>query len=251
MHSGGAPAAELIGEVFRHSEREERCVEGLNAYIYVPCEALIVSAFCGWMERSDFDLLEQTLGVDAAYPRFTSVLDLSAYVGCAPREYGRFFRAAQTYAERQRDRLILSACVLPTAAVLRFAVRGGALMTHFPWTQRFVGSEAEAVDAACAAAPIQAPHHALLAPDRAKLVGHMQTLRHRLLRDARLFLELTRSENRVALLVAKGLTDADIAAALAISEATVGTHLHRVYRKLGVHTRVELLAMVQERRSAI
>jgi DNA-binding CsgD family transcriptional regulator len=47
-------------------------------------------------------------------------------------------------------------------------------------------------------------------------------------------------ESRVARLAAEGYTILNIAARLGVSEATVRTHLHRVYVKLGVHGRAEL-----------
>ncbi len=47
-------------------------------------------------------------------------------------------------------------------------------------------------------------------------------------------------ESRVARLAAEGYTVLNIASQLAITEATVRTHLHRVYVKLGVHGRAEL-----------
>lgn len=47
-------------------------------------------------------------------------------------------------------------------------------------------------------------------------------------------------ESKVARLAAEGYTVLNIAAQLAITEATVRTHIHRVYVKLGVHGRAEL-----------
>jgi DNA-binding NarL/FixJ family response regulator len=52
--------------------------------------------------------------------------------------------------------------------------------------------------------------------------------------------ELTRSEERVAALVAEGRTNREVAAALFLSERTVESHLSQVYRKLGVRSRAEL-----------
>jgi DNA-binding CsgD family transcriptional regulator len=46
-------------------------------------------------------------------------------------------------------------------------------------------------------------------------------------------------EHEVLGLAADGLRSREIAARLGISEATVKTHLHHVYRKLGVSNRVE------------
>jgi len=51
---------------------------------------------------------------------------------------------------------------------------------------------------------------------------------------------LTRREQQIARPVAEGMSDVAIATALGISEHTVGAHLYRVYRKLGLHSRVEL-----------
>jgi DNA-binding CsgD family transcriptional regulator len=44
----------------------------------------------------------------------------------------------------------------------------------------------------------------------------------------------------VAVLVAKGRTNAEVAAALFLAERTVASHLTRVYAKLGVRSRTEL-----------
>jgi DNA-binding CsgD family transcriptional regulator len=51
---------------------------------------------------------------------------------------------------------------------------------------------------------------------------------------------LTPAERRVAVLVAAGQTNREVAAALFLSERTVESHLTRVYTKLGVRSRTEL-----------
>jgi len=53
-------------------------------------------------------------------------------------------------------------------------------------------------------------------------------------------LGLTARESDVALLAARGRTEAQIAGALEIKESTVHTHLKRIYTKLGVASRAEL-----------
>lgn len=53
---------------------------------------------------------------------------------------------------------------------------------------------------------------------------------------------LTSGERQVAELVCDGRTNADIAAALFVTVRTVEAHLTRVYRKLGVRSRAELIA---------
>jgi DNA-binding CsgD family transcriptional regulator len=54
--------------------------------------------------------------------------------------------------------------------------------------------------------------------------------------------DLTEAERRVAELAATGMTNTEIAAAAFLSVKTVEAHLSRVYRKLGVRSRVELAA---------
>jgi DNA-binding CsgD family transcriptional regulator len=58
--------------------------------------------------------------------------------------------------------------------------------------------------------------------------------------------ELTGQERRVALAVARGATNREVAAELFLSPKTVEFHLGRVYRKLGVRSRTELAALVAE-----
>ncbi len=51
---------------------------------------------------------------------------------------------------------------------------------------------------------------------------------------------LTAAERRVAVLVAEGRTNREVAAELFLGERTVAGHLTRVYAKLGVRSRTEL-----------
>jgi DNA-binding CsgD family transcriptional regulator len=62
---------------------------------------------------------------------------------------------------------------------------------------------------------------------------------------------LTPAESRIAALVAEGRTNREVAAALFLAEQTVATALTRVYRKVGVRSRAELVRRhAQEREPA-
>ena len=67
---------------------------------------------------------------------------------------------------------------------------------------------------------------------------------------AQAFPELTSREVEVLELVARGASNADIAAALFISEATVKTHLLHTFAKLGVDDRTAAVVAALERGEA-
>ena len=60
---------------------------------------------------------------------------------------------------------------------------------------------------------------------------------------------LTETEERVAVLAAAGRSNKDIAAELFMSVHTVGAHLSRAYRKLGIGSRAELTNELAKRAS--
>ena len=61
--------------------------------------------------------------------------------------------------------------------------------------------------------------------------------------------KLTPQELQVALQVAEGKTNRDVAAALFLSPKTVEFHLTRVYRKLNIHSRAELVRLFSSERA--
>ena len=60
-------------------------------------------------------------------------------------------------------------------------------------------------------------------------------------------LNLTDRELEVIRFVSKGLQNKDIASALGISKGTVKIHIHHIYAKLGLSSRVELAVYARTR----
>ncbi len=66
------------------------------------------------------------------------------------------------------------------------------------------------------------------------------------LEAAREHLELTQRECDICLMVLRGCGTDEICSELYISQATMKTHMRNIYRKAGVHSRSELLAVLEE-----
>jgi DNA-binding NarL/FixJ family response regulator len=59
--------------------------------------------------------------------------------------------------------------------------------------------------------------------------------------------ELTEQEWQIAELAAEGLSNREIAQRLYVSHRTVGSHLYRIFPKLGVSSRSQLSAAIRSR----
>ena len=62
--------------------------------------------------------------------------------------------------------------------------------------------------------------------------------------DANAWATLTRAERTLSALVAKGMTNRQVAERLFISRHTVDAHLRHIFRKLGINSRVGLAHLV-------
>ena len=65
-------------------------------------------------------------------------------------------------------------------------------------------------------------------------------------RDAGELNDLTDREREVLVLMARGMTNGDIAAHLYLSEGTVKTHVKRIFAKLGLHDRTQAVILAYE-----
>ena len=68
--------------------------------------------------------------------------------------------------------------------------------------------------------------------------------------DSKVLRLLTKREAQVVVLAIDGMTNREIAVKLAISEHTVGNYLFRVYNKLGISSRVELVLYIVKQRES-
>jgi DNA-binding NarL/FixJ family response regulator len=80
-----------------------------------------------------------------------------------------------------------------------------------------------------------------------ELLVRLRNLLRRRAQPSELDHGLTRREHEILQLMAEGLRQADIAAALYISPKTVGTHVEHILRKLGVRSRAQAIAAAYRR----
>ncbi|MGZ4388050.1 MAG: response regulator [Gaiellaceae bacterium] len=98
-----------------------------------------------------------------------------------------------------------------------------------------------------AAIRVVAAGEALLDPSVTKRVIEEYVGKHRAQRpEPRGLSELTAREHEVLMLVARGLSNAEIARELFVSETTVKTHVARVLMKLGLRDRVQAVVLAYE-----
>jgi DNA-binding NarL/FixJ family response regulator len=94
---------------------------------------------------------------------------------------------------------------------------------------------------------VVAAGEALLAPSvTRRLIGEFARIRPRLAPRPDLLSELTPRETEVLRLIAEGLSNAEIAGRLVVSDETVKTHVSHVLTKLGLRDRVQAVVAAYE-----
>ncbi len=93
--------------------------------------------------------------------------------------------------------------------------------------------------------PADQPKHTLAVLDLIAPVVHTLYFRTREIAAADATAELTDRQQDLAVLVAQGLSDKEIAIRLGISDNTVGNHLRAIYARLGIGKRSQLIAMLK------
>lgn len=119
------------------------------------------------------------------------------------------------------------------------AIRGGA--------SGFLLKDAEPEFLLAAIRTVHAGTAVVTASATRELFEHFDSRRARGARPAE-FAELTERERQIFTLAAQGLSNAEIARAEFVSEATVKTHISRILAKLGLRDRVQLVVYAFENR---
>ena len=89
--------------------------------------------------------------------------------------------------------------------------------------------------------------HALLAPEvTRRVISRFARTPGQVVRDGDRLAELTERERDVLVLMARGFSNAEIAADLVLGEATVKTHVSRILMKLDVRDRVKAVVVAYE-----
>lgn len=203
-----------------------RYVRGPGVAVWCFSERLMGASVTGRVGPDDLAIFLETNALARRLQAFDSVLDAHQHTGFSPGTMQRWFAHGLDYITAARGRLRRNVCVLPRGFELRVAVAGAVRLAPIPWEQHVVLHLREAFERL----GYQSKATALAAEvRRLTRQTHLQSVA-----------ALSRREHEVATLAASGLSDLNIGQALGISETTVGSHMARVFRKLKVHSRVDL-----------
>jgi non-specific serine/threonine protein kinase len=176
-------------------------------------------------------LAAETLGMLRTLGLKTHLAELQELLACAAAGQGRYLRAARLFAAaeafrdatgfrlRPGDRGHVTRHLAATRAALGEAEFAAA------WAAGFAMTLDDAVAYSLAEGSHAATHRAAGAPVD----------------------PLTPREREVALLLAQGLTDRQIAERLVVTEGTVGIHAGHIFAKLGLRSRAQVAAWAAER----
>ena len=153
--------------------------------------------------------------------------------GLLRRDPGQLRLAVEEFRRTPRP-LALAAALEDAAAIGRDAETRDTIERWY--------DEALTIVTTCGATSSQQRLQAQLGPWRGAVATPATT-------EDELFLtELSKAEAKVALLVAQGLTNIEVAHQLYLSRHTVDSHLRKIFAKLEIKRRVELAALVERKR---
>lgn len=201
------------------------CTERTMQYCFSP--DFMGHVISGRVQKDDVDLMQALLPTTRRFPRYDSIVDASRHVGMASDQLVRMLQGLGRYAKRSKGHLRTNVLVTPRRIDMRILINGLLRLVPLPYQQLSAATVEEAL------AQIGAAQ---------SYAGEIRRLTKLLELDAPPHASpLTAREQQVADLVQDGLSDVAIANTLDVSESTIGSHLTNIYRKLGVHSRVELV----------
>jgi DNA-binding CsgD family transcriptional regulator len=154
-------------------------------------------------------------------------------LACDAETEGKALRAARLFGAARALRGVMGLPLEPALRTMEEPYMAAARSRLFEdaWTKAWEEGHAMSMEAAIEYA-LSAEGSNTPAPHRQPVGAHQRCLTPR---------------EEVAALVAHGLTNRQVAARLVISESTTETHLSRIFKKLGLRSRTQLTAWVNNR----
>ncbi len=201
-----------------------RYTSGQGAALFCISNRCYGAVLHGVLGLADHALIQRGVDAERLLDRpYDTIQDLRTFRGIKPKLSAKWIGDAATYAAERRGALRRQVTLVPAGSIVETMARGFTKLVPLPWTQLFANTAEEA---------LQLLHHAQASP-LGEAIDALRLNRE----NAE---SLTKREREIARLATQGFSDLNIAITLGVRESTVGTHLLRIYRKLGVQSRAQL-----------